>query len=157
SSLEEGSYYVHVKDAAGHVSRTSSSYEVYHECSYDNSKWSECEGDCGTGIRHWVDKRTGKDCPNTESSCDLDPCYETVYTCRYQNTEATIPGQSCIHNIMDASDCSHNVKTPYELHVEDVDGKWYKIIDGTHKGRYILQKCTKYTRGAVCAGSTCPG
>ena len=75
SSLGEGKYYVHVKDAAGHVSRTSSSYEVYHECSYDNSKWSECEGDCGTGIRHWVDKRTGKDCPNTEASCDLDPCY----------------------------------------------------------------------------------
>ena len=155
-SLGEGKYYVHVKDAAGHVSRTSSSYEVYHECASKHQVEAGCTVTCGGGTNYYKDSRTGKQC-GSSWACNTQGCYETVYTCRYQDKDATVPGQSCIHNVMKTSDCSHNVKTPYELHVVAVDDDWYKIIDGTHEGRYILQKCTKYTKGAVCASSTCPG
>ncbi len=84
-------------------------------------------------------------------------CYETVYTCRYQDKDLTKPGATCLHNKTEW-DCSKNTGNGiYELHVEDAGGGWYKIIDGSWSGWYIQQKCTVYTRGKACSASTCPG
>ena len=152
--LGEGYYYVYAKDAAGNVTRTT---DTYGECLWYNTSWSACSGTCGTGTRYWVDNKTGKYCPGTEATCDLGPCYETVYTCRYQDKNNIYPGDTCLHDYM-GWDCSTTTGVGiHAMQVEDAGGDWYYIVGGVGAGKFIQKKCTVHNQGESCSYGTCPG
>ena len=102
---EEGHYYVHVKDAAGHVSRTSSSYEVYYDC-WDEREdsWIEdgCTVKCGGGTNNLRD-------PKTKTICKVETC----------NTQSCIPLNSCKIR----GDVLKNNVYPWDCHSNNKHGK----------------------------------